>query len=77
MKILIDRREQCNDCDWRGYRTELKSRSPTAKELEVARKLGNTEAEIKASSKRKFRCCPKCKSFDTEDSNCKDYSFDR
>jgi len=75
--IFIDKREHCNNCNWQGYRTDLKRRSPTTKELDEARKLGNTEAEIEEAKGKKFRCCPECESFDTEDSNCENYSFER
>lgn len=46
-------REKCEDCDWRGYRSDLSERKPTAKEFK--KHGGNKDKE--------YICCPKCKSF--------------
>lgn len=49
-------REKCNDCEWRGYYSDLNKRKPTEDEL---KKYGGDK-------NKKYICCPKCSSFDVE-----------
>lgn len=69
-------RERCNNCDWRGYHSDLRKRELTNEEREnkydKEEDIDGENTELKEKINRawenvgykKYICCPKCGSLD-------------